>query len=94
MSGYSLYGLDLVACRFTFDGSWNYEVLKTVTIPYSRKWVKKLSTTSEMNALDFAFLHNQFGKFIGKQVAEFRADLPETVNDLVHAPSGVQDAIT
>lgn len=77
MSGYSLYGLDLVACRFTFDGSWNYEVLKTVTIPYSRKWVKKLSTTSEMNALDFAFLHNQFGKFIGKQVAEFRADLPE-----------------
>lgn len=77
MSGTSLDGLDLVACRFTFDQSWNYEIIKTHTIPYSHKWVTKLSTATELNALDFAFLNNDFGKFIGKQVAEFCEDLPQ-----------------
>lgn len=77
MSGTSLDGLDLVACRFTFDQSWHYEIIKAVTVPYSHKWIAKLSTATELNALDFAFLNNDFGKFIGKQVAEFCADLPQ-----------------
>jgi len=77
MSGTSLDGLDLVACRFTFDDRWRYEILKGVTIPYSHKWIQKLSTAAELNALDFAFLNNDFGKFIGKQVADFCTDLPQ-----------------
>jgi anhydro-N-acetylmuramic acid kinase len=77
MSGTSLDGLDLVACRFTFDNMWNFEILKANTISYSHKWVNKLSLASELNALDFALLHNEFGKFIGKQITEFCADLPE-----------------
>ena len=77
MSGTSLDGLDLVACRFNFDQTWHYEIIKALTVPYSHKWVAKLSTASELNALDFAFLNNDFGKFIGKQVAEFCADLPQ-----------------
>ena len=77
MSGTSLDGLDLVACRFTLDQSWQYEIIKANTIPYSHKWVAKLSSASELNALDFAFLNNDLGKFIGKQVAEFCAGLPQ-----------------
>lgn len=77
MSGTSLDGLDLVACRFIFDQAWKFEILKGVTIPYSHKWIQKLSTANELNALDFAFLNNDFGKFIGKQVADFCSDLPE-----------------
>jgi len=77
MSGTSLDGLDLVACRFTYDQSWHYEIIKALTVPYSHKWVAKLSTATELNALDFALLNNDFGKFIGKQVAEFCADLPQ-----------------
>ena len=76
MSGTSLDGLDLVACRLTFDSSWKFEVLKAVTIPYSHKWVSKLSNAAELNALDLALLNNEYGKFIGKQVAEFCSDLP------------------
>ena len=82
MSGTSLDGLDLAACRFTFDGSWNFEVIKAVTVPYSHKWVNRLSSAADLNALDFAFLNNDFGKFIGKQLAEFSADLPQKT-DLV-----------
>lgn len=77
MSGTSLDGLDLVACRFTFDQSWQFEIIKSLTIPYSHKWVTRLSTATELNALDFVFLNNDFGKFIGKQVAEFCTDLPQ-----------------
>lgn len=77
MSGTSLDGLDIVACRFSFDRSWRFEIVKGVTIPYSHKWIHKLSTATELNALEFALLNNEYGKFIGKQVADFCADLPE-----------------
>jgi anhydro-N-acetylmuramic acid kinase len=77
MSGTSLDGLDLVACRFTSGQAWKFEILKAATIPYSHKWVSKLSAAAELSALDFVLLHNEFGKFIGKQVADFCLDLPE-----------------
>lgn len=71
MSGTSLDGLDLVACRFFCDNTWSFEILKAITIPYSHKWINKLSSASQLNALDFALLNNDFGKFIGKQVSSF-----------------------
>ena len=77
MSGTSIDGLDLVACRFTFDTKWNFEILKANTISYSHKWVNKLTTAAELNALEFAFLHNGYGKFIGKQIGDFCADIPD-----------------
>lgn len=77
MSGTSLDGLDLVACRFTLGGSWSYEIVKSVTIPYSHKWVTKLSTAASLSALEMALLNNEYGKFIGKQVAAFCSDLAE-----------------
>jgi len=82
MSGTSLDGLDLVACRFTTDEAWKFEIVKAVTIPYSHKWINKLSNAAELNALEFALLHNEFGKFIGKQVADFCSDLSD-LPDLV-----------
>jgi anhydro-N-acetylmuramic acid kinase len=77
VSGTSLDGLDLVACEFTFDGSWNYEITRSVTIPYSHKWVNKLSTAANLSAFELALLNNEYGKFIGKQVAAFCSDLAD-----------------
>lgn len=77
MSGTSLDGLDLVACNFTPGESWKFEIIKSVTIPYTHKWVNKLSTASELNALEFVQLDNEYGRFIGKQVAGFCDDLPQ-----------------
>lgn len=48
-----------------------------MTIPYTHKWVNKLSTATELNALEFVQLDNEYGRFIGKQVAGFCADLPQ-----------------
>jgi len=77
MSGTSLDGLDLAACRFTFDRVWNYEILKSVTIPYSRKWINRLVRASELSSSDFAQLNNDYGKFIGRHVSEFCSELPD-----------------
>lgn len=77
MSGTSLDGLDLAACHFTFDDKWHFEIIKALTLPYPHKWVVKLSSAAELNALDFAILNNDFGKFIGKQVAEFCSGLQQ-----------------
>jgi len=77
MSGTSLDGLDLVACNFVPGESWKFEIIKSVTIPYTHKWVNKLSTASELNALEFVQLDNEYGRFIGKQVAGFCDDLPQ-----------------
>lgn len=77
MSGTSLDGLDLVACRFTFDKRWNFEILKALNISYSHKWVNKLSDISELTVLDFVYLNNEYGKYTGKQIADFCSDLAE-----------------
>jgi len=37
----------------------------------------RLTDAFELNALDFALLHNDYGKFIGKQISEFSLELPE-----------------
>jgi len=80
MSGTSLDGLDLVACRFINDNAWHFETIKAATIPYSHKWVNKLESAQALNALDFALLSNEYGKFIGKEVAKFCVGLPDKPN--------------
>lgn len=77
MSGTSVDGLDLAACRFTYDQSWKFEVLKAVTLPYSPKWIARLSSAAESSALELARLNVDFGKFIGKKVVRFAEDLDE-----------------
>ncbi len=77
MSGTSLDGLDLVACRFMKDETWQFEVLKAGTISYSHEWVSKLASAHKLNALEFTLLNNDFGQFIGKNVAMFCSDIPQ-----------------
>lgn len=77
MSGTSVDGLDLAACRFTYDGSWKFDVLKAVTLPYSPKWISRLSSAAELSALELANLHVDFGKLIGKKVAQLCEGLDE-----------------
>lgn len=87
MSGTSVDGLDIAACRFTFGKTWTYEVLKAVTLPYPPKWITRLSSAAEGSALELAQLNVDFGKFIGKHVARFCEDLdgkPDVVSSHGH----------
>lgn len=72
MSGTSLDGIDLALCRFTrIAGEWKYEIIDAKTIDYPLEWTKKLKNASNLKAIDFLLLHNEYGRFIGELINEF-----------------------
>jgi len=72
MSGTSLDGLDIAACRFGLDdGKWEYEILKAVTIPYTHDWSDMLSGLPHATALEFVSADHAYGHLLGKLSREF-----------------------
>jgi len=72
MSGTSLDGTDIAYCRFeNSEKKWRYQVLKAVTVKYSSAWKKLLSEANGLSALDFSFLHVEYGAYLGKIVKKF-----------------------
>ena len=63
MSGTSLDGVDFADCKFSKGKSWHYEIKKTQTIAYSKKWRERLSN-----------LHKKSDKEIDKTLYYFYAD--------------------
>lgn len=78
MSGTSLDGLDIALCEFEEVGAGlNYKILKSDTIPYSSDQKNKMRSLPYLNVENYFKLHHQFGKFVGKEVSRFLADVKE-----------------
>ena len=79
MSGTSLDGLDIVRVDFncasgsgsTGHGSWSYEIVQAVTIPYSDDWRRILSHSHLLPKRELVQLDRLYGEWIGEQVKEF-----------------------
>ncbi len=71
MSGTSLDGLDIAFCKFTFHKQWQFEIIKSTTIDYSKEWKEKLTKAPSISGYELTKLHNQYGKFIGDSVNNF-----------------------
>lgn len=72
MSGTSLDGLDVCYAKFSFENNnWEFEILKTETLPYSDVWAKKLSTSINLSAPDLLELNVDYGFYLGDCIAEF-----------------------
>lgn len=72
MSGTSLDGLDLAYCLLQkSNGSWQYGLKQTKAISYTPEMRERLKTSIDLNAVDLLVLHNQYGAWLGEQVAEF-----------------------
>jgi anhydro-N-acetylmuramic acid kinase len=72
MSGTSLDGLDIAYCRFEENnGLFSGNILYAETIFYPEEWKLKLSHAHQLSALDFLYLHNDFGSYIGKEINRF-----------------------
>ena len=72
MSGTSLDGTDLCACRFTeLNHTWDFEILATQTIPYPTEWIETLKGSMNLSGYDLAFSHAGLGRYFGTIAANF-----------------------
>ena len=72
MSGTSLDGLDLAACKFWQEKrKWHFEILSATTKGYTGMLRQKLATAHTLNSEQLIALHNEYGRFIGNEIREF-----------------------
>lgn len=71
MSGTSLDGLDLCFARFEKKGSWEFEILKAETLPYSAEWESRLANSIHLSTEALLELHSEYGFYLGKSVRNF-----------------------
>ena len=72
MSGSSLDGLDIAFVQLQENGGkWNYEILAADCYQYNNTWISKLKNAVSLNALEYQFLHIEYGHYLGKQVNNF-----------------------
>ena len=80
MSGSSMDGLDIAFIELTeTGGKWSYEILAASCLAYDSQWIQKLTAAQQMSAMEYFFLHAEYGKYIGTKINDFI----ET-NDLQH----------
>ncbi|MBR5856508.1 MAG: anhydro-N-acetylmuramic acid kinase [Bacteroidales bacterium] len=78
MSGTSLDGLDICYVKFRYEkegnggaGKWHYEIIKAEDEEYPQQLKEKLGSAQNMNALDYALLHSDYGIYLGERVKAF-----------------------
>ena len=71
MSGTSLDGLDICYAKFQNITNWEFEILKTETIPYSPEWKNHLQNAILLSAEDLLALDKEYGFYLGKKTQEF-----------------------
>ncbi|MFN3773177.1 anhydro-N-acetylmuramic acid kinase [Cloacibacterium normanense] len=71
MSGTSLDGLDICYAKFQNITNWEFEILKTETIPYSPEWKNRLQNAIQLSAEDLLALDKEYGFYLGKKTQEF-----------------------
>lgn len=72
MSGTSLDGLDIAYCEFAIEeDKWSFEICKSETIFYSKKWKTTLQQAPNLTKNNLAKLSDEYGHYLGLQTAEF-----------------------
>lgn len=95
MSGTSLDGVDLAACRFREeDGRWEYEIVKATTVSYPDEWQERLTRLYEASAREVFKTDALLGRYFGNLINEFTEtleDKPELIashgHTLFHQPA-------
>ena len=80
MSGTSLDGIDLCYSRFTYDDSWEFDIIKSTTIPYSNIWREKLSSAITDSQDSPGNLNKDYTSYLGEVIRKFIED--NQINDI------------
>lgn len=72
MSGTSLDGLDLAACKFWKENEmWKFDIVHAQTIEYTAAEIDLLKNAYYLSGADLIALHHQYGSLLGERVKEF-----------------------
>ncbi|KIC63663.1 anhydro-N-acetylmuramic acid kinase [Chryseobacterium taiwanense] len=71
MSGTSLDGLDICFAKFEKQNSWNFEIRKAETIPYSKTLEDQLKNSIYLSSEQLLELNSEYGFYLGKTVKNF-----------------------
>ncbi len=72
MSGTSLDGIDMAACRFWEENKiWKFEIIDATTYEYSKEEEEVLKNAFHLSGVDLISLHHQYGSLIGKKAKLF-----------------------
>ncbi|MFN3917139.1 MAG: anhydro-N-acetylmuramic acid kinase [Flavobacteriales bacterium] len=65
MSGTSLDGVDIALCSFSYGEQWKYEIVDSVTVPYSFEMKKELSLAHNLDTESLFHLDARLGNYFG-----------------------------
>jgi anhydro-N-acetylmuramic acid kinase len=72
MSGTSLDGIDLIACRFEItERGLKVSSSKGKTLPYPKPWKKRLAESLNLNAAELLALDADYGNFLGESIKSY-----------------------
>ncbi len=72
MSGTSLDGLDMVYTHiYKKDNHWDFQIVNTRSVAYDPAFAAQLKNAVHLSAEKLLMLHNSYGSWLGKQVAQF-----------------------
>lgn len=81
MSGTSLDGLDIAACRFVLaDRKWQFQILHAVTVEYPESMLQRLARAADLSGLELSKLHVDLGILHGEFVRDFLKKNPTEID--------------
>ncbi|PID71235.1 MAG: anhydro-N-acetylmuramic acid kinase [Flavobacteriales bacterium] len=71
MSGTSLDGIDLCYVKFHISNGYRFSILKAITYPYPKVWVKKLQAAFEEKLENLTKIDKEYTDYLAGQISRF-----------------------
>ncbi|HIC31286.1 MAG TPA: anhydro-N-acetylmuramic acid kinase, partial [Flavobacteriaceae bacterium] len=71
MSGTSLDGIDLAEINFTKNKTWQFQILKATTTPYSEEWLSKLKNLTQKAIKDLQQIDVDYTNYLAEVITTF-----------------------
>ena len=71
MSGTSIDGLDICYSKYTYNGSWSFEIINAETIPYEENWIITLKNAINLPPIELAHIDVKYTELVASLVLNF-----------------------
>lgn len=71
MSGTSLDGIDIIFATYEFDNEWNFEILQSETIKYSKDWKLILSQLVNKTIVELKEIDTTYSEYLATIILKF-----------------------